>query len=249
MLELPLIPVTPNPDIRTLEIDDEGRRYVVVDNFLTDPQSLVSYAAGNAGMFYRERVGHAGRSPDLGAAAIEELQRFVRSTLSGFFPFHRTGVTLKVFFSNVSLKPEELSSYHRICHVDPRLSPGHRTYAGVIYLFANPELGGTAFYRWKARDVAVRAYQIAMLESDEVALQFLEQHSAVFRKPAEYMTSSNDIAELLCVAPPCFNRLVFYDGESPHSLHITRPELLNQDPTRGRLTLNLIANVTAKDLS
>jgi hypothetical protein len=31
---------------------------------------------------------------------------------------------------------------------------------------------------------------------------------------------------------------VFYDGGQFHSSHITRPEMLSDDPAHGRLTLN-----------
>ena len=56
------------------------------------------------------------------------------------------------------------------------------------------------------------------------------------------MTGSNDIAELLTVVPARFNRLVFYDGEAPHSGHIANPDLLSDDLSKGRLTFNFFAN-------
>ena len=57
------------------------------------------------------------------------------------------------------------------------------------------------------------------------------------------MTGSNDIAELLTVVPARFNRLIFYDGEAPHSGHIANPDMLSDDVSKGRLTLNFFANV------
>ena len=60
------------------------------------------------------------------------------------------------------------------------------------------------------------------------------------------MTRSNDIAELLTVVPARFNRLVFYDGEAPHSGHITHPDLLSDDLSKGRLTFNFFANAHLK---
>jgi hypothetical protein len=59
------------------------------------------------------------------------------------------------------------------------------------------------------------------------------------------MTESTDLAELLTVVPARFNRLVFYDGSLPHSGHITHPELLSDNVSKGRLTLNFFTTAHA----
>jgi len=245
MAELPIIRIAPNPDIRMQQTGD-GQTFAIVDNFLEDPKALVSNVGLYAGDFVTAPMGHPSRGRDIGEKATQEIHSFFRAKLSKLFPFHRTGIRLKAFMSNVSLQPEELSAFHRMCHVDPRTSPDHCTFAGMLYLFENPELGGTAFYRWKARDIAIRAYELGSQKGDAAAFRYLEEHSEVYRKPPEYMTSSNDIAELLEVVPAKFNRAVFYDGEMPHSGHIMRPELLSSDPTKGRLALNIFASVRPK---
>ncbi len=78
------------------------------------------------------------------------------------------------------------------------------------------------------------------------SLAFLQQHFPTFREPACYMTGSNEIAELLCTIPARFNRLVFYSGDQPHGATITAPELLSEDVRKGRLTLNVFADVVPK---
>lgn len=241
MAESKIIRIAPDPEISVHNVEG-GEKYAIVDNFLAEPQELISSVYEYSGQFVSERMGHPSRGRDLDPAAIDDFRRFIRSKLSRIFPFHRAGIGLKAFFSNVSLKPEELSVFHRMCHIDPRMRPGTRTFAGVIYLFRNPDLGGTAFYRWKAKDIAEEAYRLAAKDSD-AALEYLRERSEVYRRPPEYMTRSNEIAELLEVVPARFNRLVFYNGEIPHSGQITHPELLDSDPTRGRLTLNLFASV------
>ncbi|MDH3371754.1 MAG: DUF6445 family protein [Gammaproteobacteria bacterium] len=247
MAELPVIRIAPNPDIRLHDFDD-GISIAVVDDFLADPHNLVANVAEYAGEFVSKPVGHPCRGRDIEESAIQDLRRFIRSNLSRVFRFHRADIKLKAFLSNLALKPEELSPYHRMCHIDPRISPIHHTYAGIVYLFANPELGGTGFFRWKAKDIAVRAYELALHDID-AALEYLREHSEHYRKPPEYMTASNDIAELLAAMPAKFNRAVFYSGGIPHSAHITRPDLLTSVPTRGRLTLNLFAGVRPKDVA
>ncbi len=75
---------------------------------------------------------------------------------------------------------------------------------------------------------------------------FLQEHFPTYRKPARYMTGSNEIAELLCTIPARFNRPVFYSGDVPHSATIAAPELLSTDIRKGRLTLNVFADVLPK---
>ncbi|MFX4227954.1 MAG: DUF6445 family protein [Porticoccaceae bacterium] len=244
MEQQPRVKVSSNPEINLHELES-GQKYAIVDNFLADPHSVIENFSEQINKIVFEPLGHPSRGPDMRLDEIQEIQGFMRSRLSRLFPFHRASIRLKAFFSNVALKPEELSVYHRMCHIDPRISPKHQTYAGVIYLFDNPDLGGTGFYRWKNKEIAANAFQMA-LKDHAAALRYLEQHSEVFRKPPEYMTSSNEIAEFITAVPAKFNRMVFYNGELPHSGHITHPELLNPDPLKGRLTLNFFAAVLPK---
>ncbi len=243
-MEQPKVKVAASPEIKLHELEG-GQKYAIVDNFLADPKQVVENFSGQIQKIVSQPLGHPGRGPDMQISEIQEIHGFIRSKLSRQFPFLRAGMRLKAFLSNVALKPEELSVYHRMCHIDPRISPEYHTYAGVIYLFENPDLGGTGFYRWRNKEIAANAFQIASRDH-EAALRYLEQHSEVFRKPPEYMTSSNEIAEFVDSVPAKFNRMVFYNGELPHSGHITHPELLTPDPLKGRLTLNFFAAVLPK---
>ena len=135
----------------------------------------------------------------------------------------------------------------RYCHTDPIPSPDRTCYAALIYLFENEGLGGTGFYRWieSASELRHKAAAIEREDPDK-ALAFLQEHFPTYRKPACYMTGSNEIAERLCTIPARFNRMVFYSGDVPHSGAITAPELLSKDFRKGRLTLNIFADVLPK---
>ena len=91
-------------------------------------------------------------------------------------------------------------------------------------------------------------YRALELEQSDpqAALALLAEHSSVFREAPGYVTGSNELAELVDVVPPRFNRFVFYSGEMPHSGHITAPERLTTDFRRGRLTLNCFASVVPR---
>jgi hypothetical protein len=65
----------------------------------------------------------------------------------------------------------------------------------------------------------------------------------MFSNPPQYITESNDAAELLTMVPARFNRMICYSGEVPHSAYIREAQRLSDDCERGRLTLNAFASV------
>ena len=240
LIDLSPFRINPNAEVNLHEIAD-GRHCAIVDNVLQNPESLVDFAVQHASRFSWLSI-PPGPRLTISNSALEDLQRLIRSKLSRHFPIHRTGIELKACLSNVTLAPEKLSRLQRLCHTDRRPSPTRRTYAGLIYLFQNSDLGGTAFYHWKKPEVMSEAERI--FQHDPIAaMKYLDEASEIFSEPPQYMTGSNDMAELLTVVPARFNRMVFYNGEAPHSGHIASPDLLSDDLTKGRLTLNFFANV------
>jgi hypothetical protein len=238
-----LLRINPNAEVRLHEVGD-GRSCAIVDDVLKNPESLVDFAIGHASRFEWWSV-PPGPRLIVGDNALQELHRFIRWKLSRHFPIRRTGIELKACLSNITVPPEELTHYQRICHRDHVETPTKRYYAGLIYLFRNPDLGGTAFYRWKKQDVIEKAERLHEVDP-AAAVKYLDQALEIFREPPQYMTGSNDLAELLAVIPARFNRLVFYDGASPHTGHISHPELLTDDLSKGRLTLNFFSTAHAR---
>ena len=240
MVTLPGIRINPNAKIQRSVISDD-QDCVIVDDFLRDPYEIIEYAAHHAGDFSIPGRGYPGLLYDVGESAMTDVYRFIRSKMTAHFPFLRGGIKLWTYLSMVTLQPGELSNLQRICHCDPNPSRDRTVYAAMVYLFENEALGGTGFYRWEKLDLMQKA---AALEREDPAraLAFLQQHCPTYRKPARYMTESNEIAELLCTIPARFNRMIFYSGEMPHSGAITAPELLSSDIRKGRLTLNCFAS-------
>ena len=114
--------------------------------------------------------------------------------------------------------------------VDPQSGEGMA--AMVLYLFRDPELGGTSFYKPRRPPEELAAlYAKARTLSGEAFGQLLG------RQPG-YLSSSNDYFEQIGTVPAAYNRAIFYDGGILHSGQIDRPERLSIDPEQGRLTLN-----------
>jgi hypothetical protein len=231
-----MIRLNPNPEIQASRIT-ERETCVVIDDFLLNPEEAVAWVCEHRARFEMPERAYPGLILPVEESHVLELQRFIQKRMSRLFPFCRGGLQFHSQYSLATLQPEEFSWIQRLCHTDPRLDPARVNYAALIYLFNDPEMGGTGFYRWK--DPEFLAEMSALQRDDpDAGLDILRDRYAMFREPPSYMTKSNDLAELLDVVPAKFNRLVFYSGELPHNAHITRPELLSADPADGRLTLN-----------
>ena len=241
MGKLELIRLNPRPEIRQEQIS-ETDFCVIVDDFLKDPQALIDYAAENPDKFKEPDIAYPGLMMDLDPSVLRDFTRFVLTPMRRTFGFLRGDASIATGLSMVTLQPSELSAYQRICHTDPRDTRGRRKFASLVYLFDDEDLGGTAFYRWRQAEVVYHGMTLEYQQAGS-ADDFLAEHSAVFREPPCFMTESNDLAELLYVAEPRFNRFVFYSGEIPHTAFIKHPELITRDFRQGRLTLNSFLSV------
>ena len=233
--------INPHATIELKSIGDHDT-CVVVDDFLLHPESVIDYAVANPATFEILQHSYPGMVGDLRGPVLNDNHRFVKSKMARQFSFLRGGIDFMTLLSITTFMPQQLSNLQRLCHSDPRTRPDRANFAGLLYLFRDDALGGTAFYRWKDRPTMEKATALEM-EDPAAALAFLKERYATFRDEPCYITDSNDIAELIEVIPARFNRWIFYSGDIPHSAYITNPEKLSDDFERGRLTLNLFASV------
>jgi hypothetical protein len=229
----PLSPMfNPRPAIQVLPIAP-GQACYVVDDALVDPERLRSQAVAG-----RDRFAMAPHNayPGLELRMPEAFSR----RLDDFFRLHvraRLGMrrTLRMYsrLALATLRPDELQPSQCICHRDRLgVAPGQRVAASVLYLFEDPALGGTSFYRPRRP-----AEEMSALLEDAGRLD-AGVFSAKYGVARGYMASGNAWFEQLLSVPAKWNRLVFYDGALFHSGDIRHPERLDPDPARGRLTLN-----------
>lgn len=244
MAALPLVRINPKAALRREPISGDAF-CVVVDEFLSNPDVLVEYAARHPGEFSHPNIGYPGMQIRINDDAMLEIFRFVRSQMSRLYAFMRGQIGIRSLLSMVTMPPEKLSLLQRICHVDPNPDRGRAKYAALIYLFDDERLGGTSFYRWRNEKLVWEGRELLRADASS-GEEFFARHFGMFREPARYMTESNDVAELLCTIPAQFNRFVFYSGDIPHTGAITAPELLSADPRKGRLTLNLFFSTLPK---
>ena len=209
-----------NPNPKIMLVDLPGcKPCVVIDNFLQNPHSLLDLAGSEHSNFSTPaRNAYPGSEYQMPDDFSARLNDFFILNIRKHLDARRT-VSMYSRLSMITLQPHELAANQLICHQD-RLSdnPQHCVIASVLYLFNNPALGGTSFYRPRV----------------EQAGNFPQPVAA---QPG-YIAESNAEFELFCTIPPLWNRVIFYDGTIFHSAHITKPELLSSNPHQGRLTLN-----------
>lgn len=238
------IEVNANADIAVRHIASDDY-CVVVDDFLKYPEQLVEFAVNHSASFEPQAIGYPGVLCDIDRAAMEDMQRFIRSRMSRQFTFFKGDVRASTYLSMATRQPEELAPLQRLPHSDPRANLERSNYAALVYLFEDEQLGGTGFYRWTNRELIERATAME-IERPNSSTSLLKKHLEMYRQPPQYMTGSNEVAELLLEIPARYNRLLFYSGDVPHSAHIPNPELLSTDFAKGRLTLNCFASVRSK---
>jgi len=222
----------PQPQIQPVHIDGEHRAYII-DHALADPHAWVDYAAGHRERF--ECSAHnAFPGPELPMSepVAQQLEQFFSRHIRSLLGARRV---LRMYsrMALVTAQPEDLEPRQWICHRDRFGVPADQCVgASVLYLFDNPALGGTSFYRPRRS-----AAETDRLVHDSGVLSgpgFSEKYAI---EPG-YLSQSNGWFRQVYTVEPRFNRMVFYDGNLFHCSDIPHPEALSADPRRGRLTIN-----------
>lgn len=221
----------PDPVVQRIPLG--GTWVCVVDDALLAPERWVEDAAAHAGGFAEApRNAYPGlelRMPDAVSARIGE---YFDRHLRGHYGIRRT-LRQHAKLALVTRQPAQLQPYQTIPHVDAlACDAGECAMAAVLYLFRDPALGGTNFYRPR-----VPPARLASLVADAGALDgpaFAARHGV----PRAYPGDGGDWFERVLQVPARWNRLLVYPGTMLHSGAIGAPDHLHADPRRGRLTLN-----------
>ena len=95
-------------DFTVVELSEKSR-YVVIDDFLDNPEQLRQYAASHHSQFqYPERAYPGGVLP-LGNDVLAPLTQFIRGKMSKLFPFSRAGLRCQSQLSLTTLQPDNFS--------------------------------------------------------------------------------------------------------------------------------------------
>ena len=211
-----------------------GARCLVLDDALLDPGALRDFAIAARDRFvpapFNAYPGIEMPMPAAFSAGVQDyFDRDVRARLGG-----RRTLRMNTRLAMVTTDPERLEPRQRICHRDSAwIDPAHTIAASVLYLFEDPSLGGTAFFRPR-RDAAA----IDRLVHDSSTLDTARFDARYPEIAHGYLQDSNAWFERIGRVDAAFNRMIFYDGRLFHSGEVGQAPARSGDPATGRLTLN-----------
>ncbi len=222
----------PRPTIRVVPICN-GENLVIVDDFLLDPHAMVEIAKLNRDKFSDGAHNYfPGPEMPLPVEVSKAFDQFITLHVRDKLGARRSKI-LASRMSLATLQPDQLQNLQRICHRDT--SPTgelETTGAMVLYLFQDPRLGGTNFFTHKRPFDEFNTMMSEASAMDRDA--FIERVGA----GQGYGTTSDKFFEKAYTAEPKWNRAIFYVGTVLHSADIHAPELLTEDVSTGRLTIN-----------
>jgi hypothetical protein len=221
----------PRPTLSVVPLPG-GSPCVVLDDVLSDPERLRRWAgmrSFGAPMGYPYPGVVLEAPPDLTQRVADHFAQHVRGRLGA-----RRTLGLTVRMSLITTPPQALAPVQWQCHRD-RLAVDRSSIlfaASVLYLFRDPALGGTSFYRPR-----IGAAEVERLVADSAAMDAATFGARYGLEPG-YMSGSNAYFERVAQVPAAWNRMIAYDGSLFHSADVDPSSGLSADPTRGRLTLN-----------
>lgn len=235
-----LLAINPACGIRTVGLFD-GHRCVVVDDFLADPMGARSYALSRRLEFLELGRYYPGPELPVPGALLAPFDSWWKRSLCKPLGLLRGGATTQARFSIITKKPQELPLKKRFCHQDPLVVHGgiHAAgIAGVLYLFHDPQLGGTSFFRKRENGSFAEIEMLKRMgRTSELAARY-----PFLLEPPRYMLDSNPLFERMGAVAAQFNRAVFYDRSIFHSPDVTNPDLVTAELSTGRLTMNFFVD-------
>jgi hypothetical protein len=221
------VPTTaPTPVIG--RIGHEREPIVVIDDFSSDPASLLEQAAE---LSYSPLGPHYPgiRSPAK-AAYLAERMDVLQQVLSNVFGLKDGADLVECNYSIVTTPPAVLTPLQRLPHFDST-EPEN---IAVLHYMCPPSHGGTAFYRHRST-----GFETVSPSRLEDYTSVLEEEIARHGMPgADYMRADTALFEQTYRVEAGFNRLVIYRGWSFHSGAIPQDFAFLPDPRAGRLTIN-----------
>jgi hypothetical protein len=215
----------------TVSVGAEHEPVIVIDNFLSEPEVMVEYAARQSDFDGVSDTFYPGSRAPIPPIYCFALRAFLGAVIAKGFGLGDSVVTRELsHFSLVTTPPERLGVVQRMPHFD---STNPKQLALLHYL-CQPKHGGTSFYRHRRtgfeRVDAARSHAYASAVAADLA--------ALGPPPAKYICGDDAMFERTHSFAAAFNRVLIYRSINLHSADIGPAFGFDADPSRGRLTAN-----------
>jgi hypothetical protein len=217
--------------VQTQHAGHERQPVLIVDDYLADPEALVTYAANEA-RFAPSPAMYPGIVAGVPDAYSESLLNVLGPIIGDTFGVQvDTAYLTNCFFAIVTYPPEQLHYRQRLPHVDDY---GDGVIA-ILHYLCDSTHRGTALYRHRAT-----GYESLTKEKYQHLQTLVAQDIANSGPIApQYMTADNPLFEQTAAFEAKFNRLIIYRGSILHSMIVDGNTKLDPNPRIGRLTINM----------
>jgi hypothetical protein len=224
----------PDLSVQQVELGTEGAPLLIVDQFVADPDRLVSKAARSHFIpIGRMFPGIRARAP---ANYENLLAEFLAPRLQACFGIAPGSLTFPLcHYSLVTRPAASLTFLQRIPHID---TAGGYGLATVHYLFRG-DWGGTAFYRHRKTGYET----IDEPRLDEYSRSLRQEESEQNAATAGYIDGDTALFEQIASVDGVFNRMIVYRRNSLHSGSIDNGRVPPADAGAGRLSINTFIDV------
>jgi hypothetical protein len=216
---------------RTVLIGTHCEPVIVADNFLSAPQLLIDYAAGQCEFDAVSDAFYPGSRAPAPAIYCYALRAFFAPLIAQAFGLQNDRISGELsHFSLVITAPEKLQMVQRMPHFD---NTNPKQLALLHYLCA-PAHGGTSFYRH--RRTGFEYIDESRLADYEAAVS--ADLAELGTPPAKYICGDDPRFERIASFDAAFNRVLIYRSINLHSADIASTFKFDASPRGGRLTAN-----------
>jgi Family of unknown function (DUF6445) len=216
---------------RLEHIGNERAPVLVIDNFISDPQVLIDYAAAYSEFESVSDAFYPGVRAPIPPIYSFAVRAFLGDVISNAFGLGDSRVAKELSsFSLVTTAPASLQVIQRLPHFD---NTDDKQLALLHYL-CPAKHGGTSFYRHRATGFeTVRPQRLA-----EYLRTLNAELASLGPPPLRYMNGDNAMFERIASFEAAFNRMLVYRSITLHSADIAPDFDCDADPRAGRLTAN-----------
>ena len=226
-------------NIEVLFIGEESTPIIIINDFVTEPETLISLACDGTSYHAQPTDYYPGiRKPspsNYGELLCSQLFELLNNTyqLKGA----STAKTILSAFSISTTPPNQLRPIQMLPHFD---TSENNQFALVHYL-CGTEHGGTSFYRHKKtgyeRITQTRFAKYATLLKHQAKAENLHLSPA-------YIANDSSLFERIHGVEARKNRVVIYPSNLLHSGNIQPQQGLSSDPRKGRLTISSFIGIS-----
>jgi Family of unknown function (DUF6445) len=221
----------PQFKITALRVGSEELPVLVIDNFLSNPDILMEYAAAHSSFDSVSDAFYPGCRAPIPPIYCFAVRAFLGDFIAKAFDLAGDSVTGELgHFSLVNTPPAKLHLLQRMPHFD-NTNPKQ---LAVLHYLCGPQQGGTSFYRHRR----TRFEFIDDVRKPVYASALSEDIASFGPPPMRYICGDDPMYERTASFPAAFNRVLIYRSINLHSADIGPDFRFDADPRSGRLTAN-----------